>query len=126
MSNSKKHPREEGSVAAGAEEDHVTKIARLENEIAENAIIHDTLIEKLKETKDKIAVNNQFIADSALLVRNGESKVAYSQCTALEVRFADGLWRRGKLIERVVDSSPPQWKVLFDDGLSRDDIRLGS
>jgi hypothetical protein len=44
---------------------------------------------------------------------------------ALEVRIADGVWRRGRLVERVAGTEPPRWKVQFDDGEARDDIRLG-
>ena len=45
---------------------------------------------------------------------------------AVEVRFADGIWYRGRLLERVEGTKPPRWKVQFDDGELRDDIRLGS
>ena len=44
---------------------------------------------------------------------------------ALEVLFADGVWYRGSLVERVAGSRPPRWTVQFDDGEVRDDIRLG-
>ena len=43
----------------------------------------------------------------------------------LEVRFADGVWYRGRLVKRVAGSTPPRWRVQFDDGETRDDIRLG-
>ena len=43
----------------------------------------------------------------------------------MEVRFADGIWYRGKLVERVAESKSPRWRVQFDDGELRDDIRLG-
>ena len=39
--------------------------------------------------------------------------------------MADGLWYRARLVERVVGSKPPRWRVQFDDGEVRDDIRLG-
>jgi len=45
--------------------------------------------------------------------------------SAVEVRFADGVWHRGRLVERVAGTEPPRWKVQFDDGLLRDDIRIG-
>jgi len=45
---------------------------------------------------------------------------------ALEVRFADGVWYRGRLVERVTGTEPPTWRVQFDDGELRDDIRLAN
>ena len=42
----------------------------------------------------------------------------------LEVRFADGVWYRGRLVERVAGTESPRWKVQFDDGDSKDDISL--
>ena len=44
----------------------------------------------------------------------------------VEVRFADGVWYRGRLVERVAGTEPPCWKVRFDDGELRDDILLGN
>ena len=44
----------------------------------------------------------------------------------LEVRFADGVWHRGRLVEQVAGTEPPQWRVQFDDGERRDDIRLAN
>ena len=38
----------------------------------------------------------------------------------LEVRFADELWYRGRLLERVAGTKPPRWRVQFDDGELRD------
>ena len=43
----------------------------------------------------------------------------------MEVRFPDGVWHRGRLVERVEGTEPPRWKVQFDNGLVRDDIRIG-
>ena len=34
---------------------------------------------------------------------------------ALEVQFADGVWRRGRLVERVAGTEPPRQKVQLDD-----------
>ena len=45
---------------------------------------------------------------------------------AVEVRFADGVWYRGRLVERVAGTEPPRWKVQFDDGELRDDISLAN
>ena len=45
---------------------------------------------------------------------------------AVEVRFADGVWYRGRLVERVAGTEPLRWKVQFDDGELRDDIRLAN
>jgi len=46
---------------------------------------------------------------------------------AVEVRFADGVWNRGKLVERVaVPMVPKRWKVQFDNGEVRDDIWLAN
>ena len=44
----------------------------------------------------------------------------------VEVRFAGGVWYRGRLVERTAGSKPPRWRVQFEDGELRDDIRLGS
>ena len=44
----------------------------------------------------------------------------------LEVRFADGVWYRGNILARVPGTKPPRWRVQFDDGEIRDDIRLGN
>ena len=41
----------------------------------------------------------------------------------LEVRFADGVWRRGRLVKRVAGTKPTRWKVQYDDGETRADIR---
>ena len=43
----------------------------------------------------------------------------------LQVRFADGVWHRGRLVARVTGSKPPRWRVKFDGGETRDDVRLG-
>ena len=43
--------------------------------------------------------------------------------SVVEVQLANGVWRRGKLVEQVV---PPKWRVQFDDGELREDIRLGN
>ena len=43
----------------------------------------------------------------------------------VEVQLADGLWHRGRLVERVAGTESPRWKVQFDSGLLRDDIRIG-
>jgi len=56
-------------------------------------------------------------ADRAPAVESGRG-------TAVEVRIADGVWRRGRL-ERVAGTEPPRWTVQFDDGEARHDIRLG-
>ena len=46
---------------------------------------------------------------------------------SVEVRFTDGVWYRGRLVERVEGTTKPQrWKVHFDDGEARDDIVLGN
>ena len=47
------------------------------------------------------------------------------EATVLEVRFADGVWYRGRLLERVSGSQPLRWRVQFDDGETREDISLG-
>ena len=56
--------------------------------------------------------------------REGAERVAGA--AAVEVRFADGIWYRGRLVERVARSQPPRWRVQFDDGELRADIWLGS
>ena len=38
----------------------------------------------------------------------------------LEVRFADGVWYRGRLVERIEKSKLLRWRVQFDDGELRD------
>ncbi|KAJ1493849.1 hypothetical protein T484DRAFT_1928220 [Baffinella frigidus] len=43
----------------------------------------------------------------------------------LEVRLEDGVWYRGRLVERVAGTKPPRWRVQFDNGDTRSDIRLG-
>ena len=43
---------------------------------------------------------------------------------AVEVRFADGVWHRGRLVELV--SGSDVWGVSFEDGELRDDIRLAN
>jgi DNA-directed RNA polymerase subunit RPC12/RpoP len=45
---------------------------------------------------------------------------------AIEVRFSNGLWYRGHLVKRIPGANPPRWRVRFDDGEVRDDIRLDS
>ena len=44
----------------------------------------------------------------------------------VEVRFADGVWYRGRLVERVAGTDPLRWKVQFDNGELRDDIMLAN
>ena len=44
----------------------------------------------------------------------------------LEVRFADGVWYRGRLLGRVAGTKLPRWRVQFDDGELRDDIWLAN
>jgi hypothetical protein len=44
---------------------------------------------------------------------------------AVEVQFADGVWQRGRLVERLTGTQPPRWLVQFDNGETRDDIRIG-
>ena len=44
----------------------------------------------------------------------------------VEVRFADGVWYRGRLVKRIPGAVPPRWRVRFDDGEVRDDICLDS
>jgi uncharacterized Zn-finger protein len=44
----------------------------------------------------------------------------------VEVRFADGVWYRGRLVKRIIGAKPPRWRVRFDDGEVRDDICLDS
>ena len=41
----------------------------------------------------------------------------------LEVRFADGVWYRGRLVELV--SGSDVWGVAFEDGDWAEDVRLG-
>jgi hypothetical protein len=45
---------------------------------------------------------------------------------SLQVRFADGVWHRGRLVVRVSGTGPPRWKVQFDDGETRDDMGSGT
>ena len=56
-------------------------------------------------------------ADNAPAVENGRG-------AAVEVRFSDGVWRHGRLLQRVAGTEPPRWKVQFDDGQARDDISI--
>ena len=44
----------------------------------------------------------------------------------MEVRLADGAWHRGRLVGRLAGSTPPRWRVQYDDGVLRDDIRLAN
>ena len=48
------------------------------------------------------------------------------QGAAVEVRFADGVWYCGRLVQRIPGAKPPRWRVRFDDGEVRDDICLDS
>ena len=48
------------------------------------------------------------------------------QGAVVEVRFADGVWYRGRLVKRIIGAKPPRWRVRFDDGEVRDDICLDS
>ena len=43
----------------------------------------------------------------------------------VEVQLADGVWKRGRLVERVVGTKPPRWRVQFEDGVARGDVRIG-
>jgi len=61
---------------------------------------------------------------AGIMPRKGAARVAGG--AVVEVRFADGIWYRGKLVERLAGSKSPRWRVQFDDGELRDDIRLGS
>ena len=45
---------------------------------------------------------------------------------ALEVRLANGVWHRGRLLQWVAGTEPLRWRVQFDDGEIRDDIVLGN
>jgi len=49
-----------------------------------------------------------------------------SRGAVVEVRFADGVWYRGRLVKRISGADPPRWRVRFDDGEVRDDICLDS
>jgi hypothetical protein len=51
--------------------------------------------------------------------------VANGTGAAVEV-LTDGAWRRGRLVERVVGNEAKRWRVQFDDGELRDDIRLAN
>ncbi|KAJ1492470.1 hypothetical protein T484DRAFT_2945905 [Baffinella frigidus] len=57
-------------------------------------------------------------------MQGGGSEIG-ARGAVLDVRFADGAWRRGRLVGRVAGTKPPRWKVEFDDGETRDDIWLG-
>ena len=64
---------------------------------------------------------------------SGRTQRGAAKGAILEVRCADGVWRRGRLVERVAGSKPmrkgataPSWRVLYDDGEARDDIRFES
>ena len=64
---------------------------------------------------------------------SGRTQRGAAKGAILEVRCADGVWRRGRLVERVAGSKPtrqgataPSWRVLYDDGEARGDIRLES
>jgi len=48
------------------------------------------------------------------------------QGAVVEVRFADGVWYRGRLVKRIPRPKSPRWRVRFDDGEVRDDISLDS
>ena len=48
------------------------------------------------------------------------------QGVAIEVRFDDGVWYRGRLVKRIPGPKLPRWRVRFDDGRVRDDICLDS
>ena len=48
------------------------------------------------------------------------------QGAVVEVRFADGVWYRGRLVKRIHGPKSPRWRVRFDDGEVRDDISLDS
>jgi DNA-directed RNA polymerase subunit RPC12/RpoP len=46
------------------------------------------------------------------------------QGAVVEVCSADGVWRRGRLDQRIPEADPPRWRVCFDDGEVCDDICL--
>jgi len=46
--------------------------------------------------------------------------------SVVEVQLVDGVWRRGKLVGRVAGTQPPMWRVHFDNGELREDIRLAN
>ena len=56
---------------------------------------------------------------------SGEGAAESGRGAAVEVRGVAGVWHRGRLVERVAGTDPPRWRVLFDDGLVSDDIRIG-
>jgi hypothetical protein len=43
----------------------------------------------------------------------------------LRLKIGANAWQKGRLVERIQDSKNFEWKVLFEDGTIRDDIRLG-
>ncbi|KAJ1481791.1 hypothetical protein T484DRAFT_1898841, partial [Baffinella frigidus] len=55
----------------------------------------------------------------------GQGAAASGTGAAVEVQLADGAWHRGRLVERVAGTEAPRWLVQFDDGKTRDDIRIG-
>ena len=46
--------------------------------------------------------------------------------TTLEVRFADGVWYSSRLFERISGTDSLIWKMLLEDGETRDDILFTS
>ena len=46
------------------------------------------------------------LSQAGIMSREGHERGAGA---VLEVRFADGVWYRGKLVERVAGTEPPRW-----------------
>ena len=63
---------------------------------------------------------------SSLPPRSTMDPAPAGQGAVVEVRFADGVWYRGRLVKRIHRRKPPRWRVRFDDGEVRDDICLDS
>ena len=58
-------------------------------------------------------------------IQEPEGAAESGRGAVVEVQLADGLWHRGRLVERVAGTESPRWKVQFDTGLLRDDIHIG-
>jgi hypothetical protein len=43
----------------------------------------------------------------------------------LRLKIGANAWQKGRLVERIQNSKNFEWKVLFEDGTTREDIRLG-
>ncbi|KAJ1482937.1 hypothetical protein T484DRAFT_1802382 [Baffinella frigidus] len=82
--------------------------------------------DKWARTGTKFRPRNVADHPSLPLTSGAETAGRMGHGAVLEVRLADGVWYRGRLVERVAGTEPPLWIVQFDDGESLDDICLAN